>query len=96
MPPRWPRKPTRQDPAYRRLEDRINFAVHVAACIAVNSGLWFFHTLNPEWVVWAKWVTLPWLVGLVGHGIYIFVIADYSPAPLSPVAETGNEGDSTP
>ena len=48
MPPRWPRKPTRQDPAYRRLEDRINFAVHVAGFIAVNSGLWFFHTLNPE------------------------------------------------
>ncbi len=96
MPPRWPRKPTRQDPAYRRLEDRINFAVHVAAFTAVNSGLWFFHTLNPEWVVWAKWVTLPWLVGLIGHGGYIFAIADYSPPPLSPVPDTGNEGDSTP
>jgi hypothetical protein len=93
MPPRWPRKPTRQDPAYRRLEDRMNFAVHTAAFIAVNSGLWFFHTLNPEWVVWARWVTLPWLVGLVSHGLYVFAIADYTPAPLSPVADTGSEGD---
>ncbi len=37
MPPRWPRKPDRKDPAYRRLEDRINFAVHVALFAAINS-----------------------------------------------------------
>ena len=55
-----------------------------------------FHTLNPEWVAWAQWVTLPWLVGLVGHGVYVFAIADYSPAPLSPVSDTGHEGDSKP
>lgn len=84
MPPRWPRKPTREDPVYRRLEDRINFAVHVAAFIAVNSGLWFFHTLNPAWVSWVQWVTLAWLPGLVGHAIYIFAVADYSPAPYPP------------
>jgi hypothetical protein len=94
MPPRWPRQPTRQDPAYRRLEDRMNFAVHVAAFIAVNSGLWFFHTFNPEWVVWAKWVTLPWLIGLVGHGVYVFAIADYSGPSLSPKADPASEGDS--
>ena len=78
MPPRWPRKPDRRDPAYRRLEDRINFAVHVALFAAVNSGLWFFHTLNPAWVTWAAWVTLPWLVVLLGHGIFVIAIADYS------------------
>ena len=93
MPPRWPRKPTRQDPAYRKLEDRINFAVHVAACLAVNSGLWFFHTLNPAWVSWAQWVTLPWLMVLGGHAIYIFAIADYSPVPLSPVGDGASDGD---
>ncbi|TVP67322.1 MAG: hypothetical protein EA342_09035, partial [Leptolyngbya sp. LCM1.Bin17] len=78
MPPRWPRQPTRQDPAYRRLEDRMNFAVHVAACLAVNSGLWFLHTLNPAWVPWVLWVTGIWVAGLVAHGVYIFAIADYS------------------
>ena len=88
MPPRWPRQPTREDPAYRRLEDRINFAVHVAAFIAVNSGLWFFHTLNPAWVPWVQWVTLAWLPALIGNGVYILAIADYSPAPLSPVEST--------
>ncbi len=93
MPPRWPRKPTRQDPAYRRLEDRMNFALHVAALIAVNSGLWFLHTINPAWVPWVLWLTLAWLAGLVGHGVYIFAIADYSPAPLSPVADAADQGD---
>ncbi|MGF1568294.1 MAG: 2TM domain-containing protein [Nodosilinea sp.] len=93
MPPRWPRQPTRQDPAYRRLEDRMNFAVHVAACLAVNSGLWFLHTLNPSWAEGVRWVTLAWLAILVGHGVYIFAIADYSPPPLSPLANPAPKGD---
>lgn len=87
MPPRWPRQPTRQDPAYRRLEDRMNFAVHVAATLAANSGLWFLHTINPAWITWVPWFTLASLMVLLGHGVYIFAIADYSPNPLSPVAD---------
>ena len=38
MPPRWPRKPDRCDPAYRRLDDRMNFAMHVAIFAVINSG----------------------------------------------------------
>ncbi|MEB3161481.1 MAG: hypothetical protein VKL20_08480 [Synechocystis sp.] len=79
MPPRWPRKPDRKtDPAFRRLDDRMNFAVHVAVFIALNSGLWFFHNLNR-----AEW---PWLLPFSGiwfgllalHLLYITAIADYS------------------
>ncbi len=94
MPPRWPRKPTREDPAYRKLEDRINFAVHVAAFTAVNSGLWFFHTLDPNWVPWVAKVTLFWLPVLVGNAVYTFAIADYSPVPLSPTANPDPKGES--
>ncbi len=94
MPPRWPRKPTREDPDYRRLEDRMNFALHTAACIAVNSGLWFFHTLNPSWVTWVSWLTLAWVGILAAHGIYIFVLADYSPRGLSPLPNPNEQGDS--
>lgn len=93
MPPRWPRKPTREDPAYRKLEDRINFAVHVAAFTAVNSGLWFFNTLNPEWVPWANKVTLTWLPILIANAVYIFAIADYSPAPLASTADSDSNPD---
>jgi hypothetical protein len=78
MPPRWPRKPDRRDPAFRKLDDRMTFAVHVAAFSAVNSGLWFAHTFNPNWVPWVSNVTFVWLAILVANAVYIFAIADYS------------------
>jgi hypothetical protein len=78
MPPRWPREPDRNDPDYRRLDDRMNFAVHVGIFLATNSGIWFVHNLKQ-----AEW---PWLVDFSGiwfgllliHLIYITLIADYS------------------
>lgn len=78
MPPRWPRKPDRADPDYRRLDDRMTFATHVAAFAACNSGLWFFHNL--EVLQWSGviWITGIWTVGLLAHGVYIFAIANYS------------------
>jgi len=89
MPPRWPRKPDRRDPAYRRLDDRINFAVHVALFAAVNSGLWFAHQLNSLWVPWVAKVTEIWGAGLVIHGIYIFAIAQYSQPAIPDDEATG-------
>jgi hypothetical protein len=78
MPPRWPRKPDRRDPAYRRLDDRMNFALHVAIFASVNSGLWFFNTLKPGSLPWTRWEALIWALLLLAHLIYIFAIADYS------------------
>ncbi|HAZ47240.1 MAG TPA: hypothetical protein DDW76_35325 [Cyanobacteria bacterium UBA11369] len=80
MPPRWPRKPDRNDPAFRKLDDRMNFATHVAIFAACNSGLWFFHNLQKASWPWAIWVTGGWLMVLVSHAVYIFAIADYSEA----------------
>jgi 2TM domain len=81
MPPRWPRQPDRNDPAFRKLDDRMNFAVHVAIFAAINSGLWFFHNfLSTTWQ-WLPWVTLSWFAVLVMHLIYIAAIADYSETP---------------
>ena len=80
MPPRWPRKPDREnDHEYRRLEDRMNFAVHVAVFAAINSGLWFFHILKPGTLMNVSTVTLIWLGALALHGIFIFAIAKYEP-----------------
>lgn len=78
MPPKWPRQPTRDDPEYRRLDDRMNFAVHVALFAAANSGLWFvYELLAADWQ-WAKWVTGIWAIALLAHLLYVFQIADYS------------------
>jgi hypothetical protein len=81
MPPRWPRKPDRRDAAYRRLDDRMNFAVHVAVFAACNSGLWFVRTIQYANWSWTYWVTGIWGLILVGHAVYIFAIADYTPLP---------------
>lgn len=78
MPPRWPREPDRKDPAYRKLDDRMNFAVHVAAAALCNSGLWFFHKLQSTNWDWLPWLTSSWIVVLLVHLIYISAIADYS------------------
>ncbi|NJL09671.1 MAG: hypothetical protein HC908_04105 [Calothrix sp. SM1_7_51] len=78
MPPRWPRQPTRQDPDYRKLDDRMNFAVHVAISAAFNSGLWFFHNLQKANWEWLPWFTLSWLGVLLIHFVYISFIANYS------------------
>lgn len=86
MPPRWPRQPDRNDPAYRRLDDRMNFAIHVAIFGACNSGLWFFHNLQNATWPWATWVTGGWALVLATHALYIFALADYS----DPVTESAN------
>ncbi|ATS17892.1 hypothetical protein L5470_09870 [Synechococcus sp. PCC 6717] len=84
MPPRWPRKPDRRDPRYRRLDDRMNFAVHVAAFAAVNSGGWFWHQVQPHALPFLPLLTLGWLVLLLGHGAYIFAIARYADGEFTP------------
>jgi len=78
MPPRWPRKPDRNDPAFRRLDDRMNFATHVAIFAAINSGVWFTRLLQSYDWGWTIWLTGLWFAGLVAHGIYVFAIANYS------------------
>jgi hypothetical protein len=78
MPPRWSRKPDRKDADYRKLDDRMNFAVHVALFSAVNSGAWFVRTIQDASWTWTAWLTEAWLLILVAHAVYIFAIADYS------------------
>ncbi|BAT55489.1 hypothetical protein NOS3756_44760 [Nostoc sp. NIES-3756] len=81
MPPRWPRKPDRSDPEFRKLDDRMNFAVHVAVAATINSGLWFFHNLTYATWEWLPLFTAGWVIVVLGHLIYIVAIADYSPTP---------------
>ncbi|MBW4470832.1 MAG: 2TM domain-containing protein [Stenomitos rutilans HA7619-LM2] len=98
MPPRWPRQPDRNDPAYRKLDDRMNFATHVAVFAVTNSSLWFFRILGektsplgtPGGLPWTPWITLGWVALLLLHAVYIFAIADYTePTPTTPNAGIG-------
>ncbi|MGG6293139.1 hypothetical protein ACQ4M4_01850 [Leptolyngbya sp. AN02str] len=83
MPPRWPRKPDRNDPAFRKLDDRMNFALHVAVFAATNSGLWFFETVKPGSLMNLGVVSGVWLAALVVHAVYIFAIAKYPVTPYT-------------
>lgn len=78
MPPKWSRKPDPNDPAYRRLGDRINFALHVALFSAVNSGAWFATTLYQTEYQWLNVASAVWASLLLAHAVYIFALADYS------------------
>lgn len=99
MPPRWSRKPDRADPAFRRLDDRMTFATHVALFAATNSGLWFFRVLGektsesglPGGFPVTPWITTVWAAVLVAHAVFIFAIAKYpeATAPSPPKGGTG-------
>lgn len=97
MPPRWPRQPDRNDPAYRKLDDRMTFATHVALFAAVNSGLWFFRLApqkigglaTPGGLPETPWITVTWALLLFAHAVYVFAIAKYS-EPVSPVTPAGS------
>jgi hypothetical protein len=75
MPPRWSRVPTRKDPDFRRLDDRMTFATHVAA---------FFRLMQKADWSWTPWMTGGWALGLLAHGLYVFVIANYAPTDSTP------------
>lgn len=83
MPPRWSRKPDRADADYRRLDDRMNFAIHVALFAATNSALWFFRVLGekttglPGGLPSTPTITGIWALILLAHAVFIFAIAKY-------------------
>jgi hypothetical protein len=98
MPPRWPRQPDRNDPAYRKLDDRMTFATHVAFFAAVNSGLWFFRLApqkigglpDPGGLPETPWITVTWALFLLAHAVYVFAIAQYTEAdPRTTTAGSG-------
>ena len=93
MPPRWSRKPDRRDPEYRKLDDRMNFAVHVATFACINSGAWFARQVQQADWTWTTWLTGVWLLGLIGHAVYIFAIADYSPTASASVTGSSSASE---
>lgn len=71
MAPRLSRPPNPQDPAYQRLENRINFGLHCAAFAAVNSSMWFLIRLLSLESTLPTLFTGIWFSILVGHGLWV-------------------------
>ncbi len=77
MPPRWPTPPNRQDPAYRKLDDRYTLAANFMCCSTVILGLEFWRRLQgAEWI-WLGPFALTWtaIVGL--NALWVLVFARY-------------------
>jgi hypothetical protein len=95
MPPRWPRKPSRQDPDFRKLDDRYTFAGHVAVFVTAATSLEFFNLLWRAHWPWLGPLLGWWAVGLGIHAFWILVIARYPAAPFTSEVEP-IEADPTP
>lgn len=77
MPPRWPRKPSRQDPEFRKLDDRYTFAAHIAVYLVCSTGLVFFNQLLQAYWPWLVPALGWWGVALGIHAVWIILIARY-------------------
>jgi hypothetical protein len=74
----------------------MNFAVHVAIFLLINSGLWFFRILGETselntiaGLPWTPWITVGWGAILLAHAIFIFAIAKYESPLSAPVTDSG-------
>ncbi len=75
--PRWPYKPERNDPDFRRFSDRVNFAFHVVTYGFFVSGLWFVNLLYRFGWEWMPNLSLIWTGLVLIHGTYTIFIAKY-------------------
>ncbi|WP_218081410.1 2TM domain-containing protein [Anthocerotibacter panamensis] len=80
MPPKLSSPPDPNNPEYQQLRDRINFALHVAFFLCLNSGLLFLSQLWQTPWPWRVWLMGLWFALLVGHALYVFRFARYGPS----------------
>jgi len=66
------------DRAKSRVEEKLGFVMHLTSYVVVNAFLVAVNlTTSPEYF-WAKWPILGWGIGLVLHGVGVFVVGGNS------------------
>ncbi|WP_420476536.1 2TM domain-containing protein [Noviherbaspirillum sp. ST9] len=68
------RTPAYRD-ARRHVERKIGFYIHLAVYLAVNTGLVLFNLLAVPAKMWAFWPVMGWGIGLLFHGLAVFLRA---------------------
>jgi hypothetical protein len=71
MPLKLSRPPDPNDPQYQSIERRLNFALHIAIYVALVSGLWFWHLLTQREHAWLVWLSIWWVLVILGQGIWV-------------------------
>jgi len=68
-----------RSPAYlaarRHVERKIGFQIHLTVYLVVNSGLLLFNFLFVPARIWAFWPLFGWGIGLLFHGLAVFLHA---------------------
>lgn len=59
--------------ARKRIQDRRDFAMHCVAYVVVNLAVWATWALTGGDYPWPIWMTVPWGIGLVLHGLVTFL-----------------------
>jgi hypothetical protein len=57
----------------QRIEDRNGFIFNLIAFVGIVPVLWYiWASTGPQELIWPLFVTLPWLVGLIIHGMVVY------------------------
>jgi hypothetical protein len=66
------------DRAKCRVEEKLGFVMHLVAYIVINAFLVVLNHATSPGYFWAKWSMLGWGIGLVLHGVGVFIVGDNS------------------
>ncbi len=61
------------DRARKRVKELRDFYVHAAIYVVVNVGLVLLDLAQGDGLQWAYWVIIGWGIGLVAHGVSVFI-----------------------
>ncbi len=64
--------------AAKRVRELRDFYVHLAVYLVVNTGLVIIDLVQGDGLQWAQWVILGWGIGLVAHGVSVFIFESRS------------------
>ena len=64
--------------ARKQVEARIGFGIHLGVYVAVNALLLFLDLRENEAWDWSYWTLMGWGIGVLFHGLSVFVFAEGS------------------
>jgi hypothetical protein len=65
--------------AKKRVEAKIGFYVHLAVYVIVNILLMIINLTTSRQYLWFQWPLIGWGIGLLFHGLGVFVFSGRSP-----------------
>jgi hypothetical protein len=76
--PTVPPEQREYDRARTRVEEKLGFVMHLVCYVVVNTFLVALNLATSPGYFWVKWALLGWGIGLVLHGVGVFVVGGNS------------------